>query len=158
MCGPEINISEKQQQLIEQIGVLFERKGMPPAPARVIGVLLVADQTELSFDQIRKVLKLSKSATSNAINSLLNAEYVDYITKPGERKRYFTFKHEGWQEKIMKEMNNMGLMSDLFKDILKQRPGDTAEFNLKFKEIIEFTDFIKDKANELIAEWKKSKE
>ena len=158
MCGAEIKITEKQQQLIEQVGVLFERKGMPPACARVIGVLIVADPTELTFDQIRKTLKLSKSATSNAVNSLLNTDYVQYITKSGDRKRYFVFKLDGWEEKIMKEINNMGLMSDLFKDILKQRPGDTVEFNSKFKGIIDFTEFIKEKANELLVEWKRKKE
>lgn len=158
MCGENIKVTEKQQQLIEQVGVLFERKGMPPASARVIGALIVSDPTELTFDQIRKILKLSKSATSNAINSLLNTDYVGYITKPGDRKRYFVFNLDGWQEKIMKEMNNMGFISALFKEILKQRPGDTAEFNLKFKEVIEFTDFIIDKANDLLIEWKREKE
>jgi DNA-binding transcriptional regulator GbsR (MarR family) len=154
MSEDVIILSEKQYELVEQIGVLFERKGMTPASARVTGVLLVSDKTELSFDQIREILQLSKSATSNAINSLLNTEYVDYITKPGDRKRYFIFKLEGWQEKIMKEINNMGLMADLFKAVLKQRPGDTLDFNSKFNDIIEFTEFIRTKANELIIEWK----
>ena len=104
-----VQLSEEQRRLIEKMGVGGEKNGMPPAPARIMALLMVSPETELTFDQVRETLNLSKSATSNAINMLLTTQKIDYITKPGDRKRYFknkigytiVFIRAGWRAEII---------------------------------------------------------
>ena len=98
LCSDDgIPITGAQLKLVEKLGVVFEQSGMQPAAARVASLLIIADKTELTFDQIRATMKLSKSATSNAINTLLLAKRIIYITKPGDRKRYFTSDIKEWK-------------------------------------------------------------
>ena len=90
-------LTDKQKELIESFGVVQEGMGLSPASARVDALLIVADSTELTFDEIRETLKLSKSATSNAINNLIMLKRIGYKTKLGDRKRYFHTRLGQWK-------------------------------------------------------------
>lgn len=148
-----VSLDEDKRQLIEEVGVFMEKQGMQPAAARILGLLLVSEEPELSFDQIRNALQLSKSAVSNALNTLLTKKSIEYITKPGDRKRYFRDRVINWKEGMKENMEVVQQHSDLFKRVLKQRPGDTVEFNQKLKEVIDFMDFLAKRLPDLFEEW-----
>ena len=153
MIMATIKISKEQKQLIEKLGVLHEKRGYPPAASRILALLLVSNETELSFEEIQKVLNLSKSATSNALNMLLNTEEVEYITKPGDRKRYFRNNLIKWESKMKQVMEGMSHFAQILQDVLKQRPGDTVEFNAKLKKVINFIEFLGEEMKETYSKW-----
>ena len=64
----KVKLTTKQQQLLEKAIVIHERLGYTPAASQILALLLISDKVELTFDQIRTTLNLSKSATSNALN------------------------------------------------------------------------------------------
>ena len=102
-----IQLTDQQKELIERLGVLNEKEGLQPAVSRVTALLLISPDPELTFDQIRETLNLSKSATSNAINMLLSTGKIDYITKSGDRKRYFRSKITTWKEEMKSKFSTM---------------------------------------------------
>jgi len=80
----------KQKELIETIGRNLEKQqGMPPVAGRVLGMLMVMDKEEYTFDEIVEEMQISKSSASNALRNLELREAVEYVTYPGDRKRYF---------------------------------------------------------------------
>ncbi|HBF19956.1 MAG TPA: hypothetical protein DDW81_07640 [Cryomorphaceae bacterium] len=117
---------------------------------------MVSPETELTFDQVRETLNLSKSATSNAINMLLTTQKIDYITKPGDRKRYFKNKIGSWKEDVRSNFQNITRLADLFEEVLSLRPADTTEFNNKLREIIAFMRFMEEKLPGLYRQWEES--
>ncbi|MDD4189828.1 MAG: MarR family transcriptional regulator [Mangrovibacterium sp.] len=82
---------QKQKELIEYIGIQSERDGYQPAAARILGMLMVMDQEEYTFEEIVQEMKLSKSSVSTALNTLELRGVIEYVTYPGDRKRYFRF-------------------------------------------------------------------
>ena len=48
-----VMLTQNQKELIEKIGIYFEQ-GMQPAAARILALLIVADQDSFSFDEIRE--------------------------------------------------------------------------------------------------------
>ena len=152
-----VQLTEDQKQLIEKIGVMHEHSGMQPAASRISALLLISPDTELSFDQIRETLGLSKSATSNAINMMLTVSKIDYITKPGDRKRYFKSKVASWQEDIKRDFSKFTEMADRLEEVLKQRPGNTTEFNGKLEDVIDFLRFMNTELPNLYKKWQDSK-
>src|SRR6187399_2819335 len=138
-----IKISEKQLRLIEELGVFHEQGGMQPAAARILALLLVSDNIELTFEEIYESLHLSKSATSNALNFLLSTQKVEYITQPGERRRYFRFKMIGLKEGVQKSLEGITAYNVLLKEVLGIRPKTTKEFNASLVENTHFLEFIK---------------
>lgn len=152
-----IVLSDNQKRLIERLGVYHEKGGMSPAASRILSLVTVADTTELSFDQIRDCLNLSKSATSNAINLLITMEKIEYITYSGDRKRYFRRRIESWKESMIESFNNITKVADLLEEIVEQRPAESEKFNNHIKEVISFMRFIKEELPSLYFQWEKEK-
>tara|TARA_R110002074_G_scaffold104764_5_gene226298 strand:+ start:177 stop:635 length:459 start_codon:yes stop_codon:yes gene_type:complete len=150
----EVKLSNKQKELIEKFGVIQEGMGLTPASARVNALLTVSSELELTFDQIRETLKLSKSATSNAINHLLQIENVGYKTKLGDRKRYFYSKLDQWKDKFRKDISGLSAYTDIIREIEDTRNGDSKEFNKKLKELADFMDYFVTETVGLIDKWK----
>lgn len=150
-------LSQGQKELVEKAGIFYEKDGLQPAASRILSLLMVADNPELTFDEIREALNLSKSATSTAINLLLTINRIEYITNPGERKRYFRLKIGNWKENFMDKIEGLVLMNTLFKEILDQRSPKTKEFNNSLAEIISFMEFVQKEIPDIIKKWKAQK-
>ena len=146
-------ITPAQRELIEHIGVLHEQHGLPRAESRVISLLLVSDRLELTFDEIRDTLQLSKSAVSNALNSLLNAQRITYLTKPGDRKRYFTNNIRNWEKDLSSGMNKMLDIVTIMREVLEQRTSETPEFNEAIHRFIAFIEYMNREMPLLLERW-----
>lgn len=151
----EIKLSNKQIELIEKFGVIQEGMGLSPAVARVNALLTISDELALTFDQIRETLKLSKSATSNAINFLLQQENIGYKTHLGDRKRYFYSKLDRWKDKFRKDISSLSAYTEILKEIQSSRSGESKEFNKKLKELAEFMEYFVSETVGLIDKWGK---
>lgn len=83
-------IAEEQKMLIEDIGISLEaRLGLSPLASRIYALLILSDSLGLTFEGIREAIPASKSSISVNINVLIQLKYIDYYTKPGNRRRYF---------------------------------------------------------------------
>lgn len=96
---------KKQKELIEQIGRENEREGFQPVPARILGLLMVMDKEEFTFEEIVEEMQISKSSASTALKKLEIRGIIEYITYPGDRKRYFRFV-SGEIDGLVNEMEN----------------------------------------------------
>ncbi|WP_233268375.1 GbsR/MarR family transcriptional regulator [Cellulophaga sp. L1A9] len=150
----ENKLTSKQKELIESFGVVQEAMGLSPAAARVNALLTVADEVELTFDQIKEGVSLSKSATSNAINNLLLSKRIGYKTKPGDRKRYFHSKLGQWQNSFIDSMEGLSGYNQVIKEILENRTDSTEEFNNQLKDFTEFIEYYQKESIKLIKNWK----
>lgn len=142
MSENKIDLRKEQVQLLEKAAVLFEKGSMQPAVAKILALLLVSDNPELSFDEIRETLEISKSAASVAINQLLNSNRIEYITRLGDRKRYFRSRIKSWQEDMEEQNQGLKIAAEILQQILDQRPAETFEFNENLERIIAFLNFM----------------
>ncbi len=150
-----VKLTEKQKELIESFGVIQEHMGLTPAAARINSLLTITDENEMTFDEIRETLNLSKSATSNALNVLITMDNIDYKTKSGDRKRYFYSKLDQWKSKFKKDMLGLNGYNALLIEILKNRNPKTEDYNNKLKELTEFMDYFINETVNIIDNWDK---
>ncbi|MBD1396484.1 MarR family transcriptional regulator [Pontibacter sp. JH31] len=150
-------LSEKQRQLIEEIGIYHENNGFQPAVARVMGLLLVSNTPELSFDEISETLNISKSATSNALNMLLNTGHIEYTTFSGDRKRYFRIRSSNWRDHFAKKMEDLSVLNCLLKKVLEVRKRENPMYDQKLNDFISFLDYMKGELPRMIEEWEKTR-
>lgn len=79
-----------RKNLVEQLGVSLEkRENLAPIAARIMATLIVSCERGVCFEQMVNELEASKSTVSSHLSHLTSVGLVDYITKPGDRKRYF---------------------------------------------------------------------
>jgi DNA-binding transcriptional regulator GbsR (MarR family) len=138
-----MNLSEKQRELIERIGVFHEHKGMQPLVGRIIGLMLVHENAEVTFEEIVEDLGVSKSAVSNALNFLQAKERIVYHTKPGDRKRYFQLKIQNWSDELEKEILEITKFKEFIDEVIVERGQKHVEFNSCLKDFSGFLVFFK---------------
>jgi len=148
-----VQLTQAQKELIERMGVFYEQHGIPPMEGRIMSLLIVCDEPELTFDQIRELLVISKSATSSALNMLLLTQRVIYRTRPGDRKRYFTSNIVEWQESFTENFQKFFGVIKIMKEALNQRTPKTPEFNGQMAEFIEFIEYLSIEFPRLYLEW-----
>lgn len=151
----DVQLTQEQRELIERMGVFYEQHGIPPMEGRIMSLLIVCDEPELTFDQIRELLGISKSTTSSALNTLLITKRVIYRTKPGDRKRYFASNILQWQESFTENFQKFFEVIKIMKEALNQRTPKTPEFNRQMEEFIEFTEYISVEFPRIYLEWTK---
>lgn len=84
------DLLKKKEELVEHIGVILEKeKQMAPVAARLFATLMLSCKQGVTFEQLVEDLEASKSTVFTHLNNLQTAGMVDYVTKPGDRKRYF---------------------------------------------------------------------
>lgn len=148
-------LNEKQKELIERIGVFHEHKGLQPLHGRIIGLMLVHEKAEVTFEEIVDLLGVSKSAVSNALNFLQAKERVTYHTKPGDRKRYFTLQSNNWQDEFEKELQGITKFQEFIDEVLELRGDRTEEFNCSLRELSRFLGFFKAEVPQLLEKFRR---
>jgi DNA-binding transcriptional regulator GbsR (MarR family) len=150
-----MNLSEKQRELIERIGVFHEHKGMQPLVGRIIGLMLVHEDAEVTFEEIVEDLGVSKSAVSNALNFLQAKERIVYHTKPGDRKRYFKLKIQNWSDELEREILDITKFKEFIDEVIVERGQKHAEFNSCLRDFSNFLVFFKKELPLLFEKFKK---
>lgn len=148
-----IELTDKQKELIESFGVIQEQMGLAPAPSRVNSLLTISDEIELTFDDIRETLNLSKSATSNALNVLISLDRIGYKTKSGDRKRYFYSKLDQWKSKFKNDILALNGYNEMMKEIAINRNPQTIEYNKKLDELTKFMEYFIKETVIIIDKW-----
>jgi DNA-binding transcriptional ArsR family regulator len=148
-----LTLTDKQLKLIEELGVFYEKTGVHPAAARILSLLMVSDKIELTFEEIYETLNLSKSATSNALNVLINTDKLEYITKPGERRRYFRLRIKNLKEEIHKSLEGIYTFKLLLQKVVNLRTESTGDFNSSLEEVAQFLDFMHNELPRIFQKW-----
>ncbi|TXD47206.1 GbsR/MarR family transcriptional regulator [Polaribacter sp. IC073] len=77
-------------ELIEKLGFdIEERLRLSPLASRIYALLILSSYDGVTFEEVKETIKASKSSISVNINVLIQLGYITFITKPGDRKRYF---------------------------------------------------------------------
>ena len=140
-----LKLPESKNKLIEEVGAfLEERANLSPLAARIYATLILSSYEGLSFNAIVQQMQASKSAVSSNVNVLLQLHYINYYTKPGDRKRYFrtsqfyienTMKQQ--MHLIEKELNVVTKINDFNKDYNPEKFEDEKSLGLLFQEHLE---------------------
>lgn len=130
----------QKKELIEKLGVNLEKLNkMAPMAARIFASLILSDKKGLTFEELVEELQASKSSISTHLESLQNLNKVSYITRPGDRKRYFII-HPNLILNIINEMvekwdNEKTIHQDIieYKEHQKQNSKEEElEFDVEF--------------------------
>jgi DNA-binding transcriptional regulator GbsR (MarR family) len=117
----------EETHFIEDIGLYFERLGLPRMAGRILGVLLISDPPAQSITEIVEKLNASKSSISIMARLLVEAGLIEKVPSPMPRRDYFKFKTGGW---ILYMQQWFELMSGLHKitergiALLNDKPAD----------------------------------
>lgn len=122
--------------------------------SRVFALLLLSDPPELDFYEIQEFLSASKSTISNALKRLMNEGRVNYMTKPGDRRRYFRVSPVKWLETIKEQFAAVAPFVETMREVSEIRKDmETPELNEKLKTIQHFFEFLGEEFPRMMEKW-----
>ncbi len=122
---------EQQRRLVEKFGRHFDKEGFQPIAGRILGMLLVMDKEQYTFDEIIEELQISKSSASIALRNLEIRGDIEYITLPGDRKRYFRFRKQNTGniiEDAEKKLKNLQHLTDLMLELKADPQSENSKY------------------------------
>ncbi len=131
----------EEMHFIEDIGLYFERLGMPRMAGRILGVLLISDNPAQSISDIADKLNASKSSISIMARLLIEAGLIERVASPIPRRDYYRFKPGGWI-KYMQQW--LGLMAGLHRvaerglDLMQGKPAELQERLMEAHDLFSF--------------------
>jgi DNA-binding transcriptional regulator GbsR (MarR family) len=142
MNDEDMNIQKKE--LVEKLGVNFEKLNkLAPVAARIFATLILTEKKGITFDELVEELNASKSTISTHLEHLQTLNKISYITRPGDRKRYFII-HPNLITNVIEEMierwnNEKSIHQDIIEykekrkqNTEKEEPECDIEFNKNF--------------------------
>ena len=158
MAASSANKSQnKLSEKVEKMGIIIEQMGHAPVPGRIVSYLMLSEPPYRGFYEIQEFLKASKSTVSTALNHLMHAGVVNYITFSGDRKRYFQINTKGLLSVIKQQYKRGRVINDMVSETLEHRKdSEFQKFNRELKEVIDFSAYIHKGIDKLIEDWEKA--
>ncbi len=98
-------LEEQKKLLVEKYGLFMEKQEkLAPVAARIFATLLINKETGITFDNLVEFLGASKSTISTNLKNLQKSETIQFFTKPGDRKKYFTLNPIGFLARIEEDL------------------------------------------------------
>lgn len=137
----EEELQQQKKNLIEQLGVHFEGENLAPLAGRIFATLILTGKKGVTFDELVTNLCAGKSTISTHLDQLQATNRVQYFTKPGDRKRYFTVNPNLMLEIIDEKINKWEGEKKIHEEILKYKKNrnalcgkkDDFQFDLDFQ-------------------------
>ena len=117
---------------------------------------MVSHEPELTFDEIRDALGLSKSSTSAAINLLLSLDSIEYRTRPGDRKRYFRKNYKNWEASLIERMDLFFALREPLGEAL-ELAGRSDESHRALSRMVEFLGFLEIEIHGAFKRWEQQR-
>ncbi|ALO15841.1 MarR family protein [Salinivirga cyanobacteriivorans] len=145
-----------QKDLIETIGRNYEQDGLQPVAARISALLMVMDKEEFTFDEIVDELQVSKSSASVGLKVLQARNMIEYITYPGDRKRYFRIRILDSFHLIDEFRRKISEKKEILSQTISLKEDPNSRNSQFFKSLIKMTDLFLDNYEKLKEQYLKN--
>lgn len=149
-------MNSEKLSYIEELGIFFEQLGMTRMAGRVFGYLIVSDQSEVSFEDIRRTLEASKGSISGTTKQLIAIGFIEPLTKPGDRKTYFRISNMNVGTILKSKIDMFTKFSLILKkgNELKTKEDNVSDW---LNEISSFYDWLGVEIDEMLDRWEVEK-
>lgn len=148
-----VALSDAEVQLIESVGLFFERLGFPRIGGRIVGLMLLAPRP-LTLDEIASTLKVSKASVSTNTRTFVRVQMLDEVTVPGDRRTWFRFSPLAWDGRF----SLLRMLGATIGSFAQQGMEVVAPENVAARERLqytaEFVTFVEESAARLQEEWR----
>ncbi len=96
----------KEQNFVEEVGLVFEQTGLPRMAGRILGRLLISDPPHQSTEQLVEALMASKGSISTMTRMLIQIGLIERLSLPGVRHSFFRIRPDAWQHMIRRGLED----------------------------------------------------
>ncbi|NPV91546.1 MAG: hypothetical protein HPY50_12320 [Firmicutes bacterium] len=144
-------------RFIERFGLLMEEAGGTKTLGRVFGYLMLTGEPK-TLDEISSDLLFSKATASLTVRQGLLMALIEKVSRPGQRKDYYTASIRSWTRAIENKMKVIEEWNQIILHGLSIIPADnpSARENLEgMKDYLDFCIWYMSDIDEYYERWKR---
>ena len=137
----------------EEFGLFYEQYGLPRTSGRILGWLLICDPPQQTMNDLVEALKVSKSSISTASRLLIQAQLIDRISIPGQRRDYYRLSDDAWIHALETRIKATEQTRKLVARGLDLLGEESVERKERLQEMHDFFVFMEETFPVMIADW-----
>jgi DNA-binding transcriptional regulator GbsR (MarR family) len=141
------------RQYVEHMSRLLADWGFPRMAARVLFVMMAADERALTAGELAERLGVSPAAISGAVRYLTHISMVVREPVPGDRRDRYRLVDDSWYEVTMAKMTFLMSFIDATDQGVKAAGGEKTPAGRRLAEMRDFYIFIREAMPEIMEKW-----
>lgn len=147
-----------KEKYIEEVGLFYEKYGLPKMAGRILGYLMISEDGDSSFTHLQEMLQASKGSISSNINLLLNQGMIEKYMITGDRKSYYRISMNSLENLIDAKLKSISVYKELLQKGVELIPEGNEEKSQQIQQIVEYYQFLEAEFPLLRVKWNKIKQ
>jgi DNA-binding transcriptional regulator GbsR (MarR family) len=148
---PLIRLTPELSKFVENMGLHYERYGVPRSGGRILGLLLLA-QDPLAPEQLAEILEISRSNISTNLRMLQMSGLVEKVALPGERADYYIFASDSWEQQLRSQMESVLELQEIAQEGLASLEGEDP-VRSRLEKMIDWVSLLEEVYQRVIDQW-----
>ena len=145
------------RQFVEEMSRTLAEWGLPRMAARVLFVLMSADERSLTAGELAERLEVSPAAISSAVRYLIQISMVAREPVPGSRRDRYRLVDDSWYEVTVAKMTLLKTLSDAADQGVTAAGGPDSPAGARLAGMRDFYLFVQESMPALLDQWAKRK-
>jgi hypothetical protein len=145
---------EALRQYVEKMARFLADWGFPRMAARVLLLMMAADEESLTAAEIAERLSISPAAVSGAVRYLQQLELVVREPVPGSRRDRYHTPHDTWYQGALVKGGLFGTLAELSAQGAEAAGGPSTPAGSRLAEMSEFYEFLQIEVSGLLDKWR----
>jgi DNA-binding transcriptional regulator GbsR (MarR family) len=145
------------RQFIEHISMTFADLGFPRMAARILFVIMCAEEDSLTAAQIAERLGISPAAVSGAVRYLVQIRLVHRAPVPGSRRDTYRLPDDAWYEASVLKSALYKIFSELAQEGVAALGGESTDAGARMAQMRDYFEFIHNELPTLLDRWEDHK-
>jgi predicted transcriptional regulator len=145
------------REIVEQLGRILADWGLPRMAARVLFVLMTADESSLTAGELAERLQVSPAAISGAVRYLTQIRMVARDVVPGSRRDRYRLVDDSWYEVTLEKMTLITTLADIARQGVVAAGGERTPAGARLAGMRDFYDFVQKELPTLLERWTEQK-
>lgn len=143
----------KHEEYIEQVGLFYEKYGLPKMAGRILGYLISSPKEKNSFQDCIDALKASKGSISGNIKLLLSQNMIEKHMVSGSRQSHYRIASDSLNRLIEAKVASISQFKELLETGLSLNDTNDNEQNLELHNIVRYYAFLEKEIPLLKQKW-----
>src|SRR4030042_1477099 len=125
-------LRDRERSFVEEVGIVFEKTGLPRMAGRLFGWLLIAEPPYQSPSEMAEVLMASKGSGSTTVRLLTQVGMIERYVIPGVRHDYFRLREDALRRTVQhglnEEISMFRQMAERGLELMRHEPSPRREW------------------------------
>jgi DNA-binding transcriptional regulator GbsR (MarR family) len=143
----------EKEKYIENVGLFYEKYGLPKMAGRILGCLISSETDNNSFENLKGILKASKGSISANVNLLQKQKMIEKHMISGDRKSYYKIALNSLENILDAKVKSVTEFKLIIEKGIKLTSNRDAINQIKLSEIVTYYEFLEKEIPLLKIKW-----